>query len=236
MENKKSYALIGTGAVVLLGGVAAFAGPSIYSSVMEGQSAAAPTISMTAPASTDAAQSDQPVLAGSWQVSDGSEAGYRVNEVLNGQDVTVTGRTSDVSGSFTVNAEGTVLEQADFTVNLSTVATDSDRRDNYFKNTTIDTATYPEATLTLSSPVELGTPLASGEVRSVDVTGELTLKGVTKTVTFPVEVAGDGTQAQLAASLPISFADYGIEAPSLGFVSVEDQGTIEVQLVASQQA
>lgn len=216
----------------MLGSAALLVGPGIYSSMMEGESAATPTISMSATSQASNNQATQPVLAGTWQVSEGSEAGYRVNEVLSGEDITVTGRTSDVTGTFTVNADGTVLEQADFTVNLSTVATDSDRRDNYFKNTTIDTAKNPEAQLRVTEPVNLGTAPAAGETRTVEVTGELTLKGSTQQVTFPVDVAGDGSQVQIAAAVPITFADYGIQAPSLGFVSVEDHGSIEVQLVA----
>ncbi|MDO4898606.1 MAG: YceI family protein [Rothia sp. (in: high G+C Gram-positive bacteria)] len=241
MESKKRYALIGTGAVVLLSGTAAIVGPGIYANMQEANNAAAPSITMSAPASsqaTDATSADasKPVLAGSWQVADGSEAGYRVNEVLNGQDVTVTGRTSDVTGNFTVSEHGTTLETATFTVDLSTVATDSDRRDKYFKNTTIDTNTYPTAELTITEPVNLGEAAKSGETKTVEVTGQLTIKGQTQTVTFPLDVAGNGEQVQIAASLPISFADYGIEAPSLGFVSVEDKGSIEVQLTATPAA
>lgn len=234
MENKKRFAVIGTGAVAVLGGAALLVGPGIYSSMMEGESAAAPTISMSAAPQASSNQTTQPVLAGTWQVSQGSEAGYRVNEVLSGENVTVTGRTSDVTGTFTVNSDGITLEQANFTVDLSTVATDSDRRDNYFKNTTIDTANNPEATLSITEPVDLGEAPAAGETRTVEVTGELTLKGITQNVTFSVDVAGDGNQVQIAAAVPITFADYGIEAPSLGFVSVEDHGSIEVQLVATK--
>lgn len=236
MENKKRFAIIGTGALVVLGGTALLTGPSIYSSMMEKESASAPTISMSAAPQASNTETSQPALAGTWQVGKGSEAGYRVNEVLSGENVTVTGRTSDVTGTFTVNTDGNTLEQADFTVDLSTVATDSDRRDNYFKNTTIDTAKNPTAQLRITKPVDLGKAPTAGETRTVEVTGDLTLKGITQSVTFTVDVAGDGNQVQIATAVPITFADYGIEAPSLGFVSVEDHGSIEVQLVATKSS
>lgn len=236
MENKSRLAIIGAGALIVLGG-AAIAGPSLYASYSEDQVADAPSISMSARsnaaegAATESA-TNSAVLAGSWQVSDGSEAGYRVAEVLNGQDVIVTGRTSNVEGAFTVSDDGSTLENAQFTVDVASITTDSDRRDSYFTSTTIDTANYPTAELSVSEPVDLGTPVA-GETVTVDVNGELTLAGVTQPVTFTVEVASDGSQVQVASSIPITLSDYGIEAPSLGFVSVEESGAIEVQLVAT---
>lgn len=235
MENKSRLALWGAGALVVLGG-AAFIGPSIYASQAEESVAEAPSITMSAPATSESstvgtAENAQPHLAGTWQVSEGSQAGYRVDEVLNGENITVTGRTSDVTGTIKVNDEGTTLESASFTVDVTTIATDSERRDNYFRENTVKADQNPTATLNITQPVELGTP-AAGETITVDVTGELTLAGVTQTVTFPVQVAGDGSQLQIAASVPLTFADYGIEAPSLGFVSVEETGAIEVQLTA----
>ncbi|MDO4822233.1 MAG: YceI family protein [Rothia sp. (in: high G+C Gram-positive bacteria)] len=235
MENKSRIALWGAGALVVLGG-AAFIGPSIYASQSEESVAEAPSITMSAPAASESptagtADNTQAHLAGTWQVSEGSQAGYRVDEVLNGENITVTGRTSDVTGTIKVNDKGTTLESASFTVDVTTIATDSERRDNYFRENTVKADQNPTATLNITQPVELGTP-AAGETITVDVTGELTLAGVTQTVTFPVQVAGDGSQLQIAASVPLTFADYGIEAPSLGFVSVEETGAIEVQLTA----
>lgn len=232
MENKSRLLLISSTALIL--GGAAFVGPSIYASYSEGQAADAPSISLS-PSSTSSSgtASDQPVLAGSWTLSEGSEAGYRVAEVLNGQDVIVTGRTTEVTGNFTVSQDGSTLESAQFTVDLASVSTDSERRDNYFSSTTIDTATYPTAELLISQPVSLG-QVEAGATSSVEVQGELTLAGVTQPVTFTVDVAGDGQQVQIASSIPITFADFGIEAPSLGFVAVEESGAIEVQLSATR--
>ena len=47
-------------------------------------------------------------------------AGYRVAEVLNGTDVTVTGRTDEVSGTLT--AGGQTVTQASFTVDVASIA------------------------------------------------------------------------------------------------------------------
>lgn len=83
----------------------------------------------------------------------------------------------------------------------------------------------------LTEPVELTVPTA-GQAAQVEIAGELTLAGVTQPVTFTAEIAASATEAQIAASIPITFSDFGIEAPSLGFVAVEESGAIEVQLKA----
>jgi hypothetical protein len=42
------------------------------------------------------------------------------------------------------------------------------------------------------------------------------------------------TGGQVSGSIPITFEDYGVEAPSLGFVEVEDQGFVEFLLNVEQ--
>jgi hypothetical protein len=35
---------------------------------------------------------------------------------------------------------------------------------------------------------------------------------------------------QIVGSIPITFQDFGVQAPSLGFVTVEDHGSVEFSL------
>jgi polyisoprenoid-binding protein YceI len=64
------------------------------------------------------------------------------------------------------------------------------------------------------------------------VTGNLTLHGVTRAVTVPVEGRWDGETVQVVGQIPIEFADYDITPPSVGgFVTVADKGAMELQLV-----
>ena len=55
-------------------------------------------------------------IDGTWHVADGSQAGYRVKEVLFGQSTTAVGRTSSVTGQATIN--GTQVTAADFSVDI----------------------------------------------------------------------------------------------------------------------
>ncbi|RXZ71725.1 YceI family protein [Agromyces albus] len=215
--------------VVVLGTTAAVAGPIVYRDLIVGPAEAAPSV--TAAPSTDASV-DASELSGSWTVGEGSFAGYRVDEVLNGTDVTVTGRTEQVTGNLTV--DDLTLTDAEFTVDVASIATDSDNRDAYFRDTALRVAEFPTATFALTGPITAEAPPVAGEVQQLTATGELTIAGVTNPVTVDLEAVFDGSGGQVAGSIPIAFADYGVEAPNLGFVSVEPDGFVEFSLVIQQ--
>lgn len=235
---KKSHKiLIGVGAGVLaLGAVGALAGPAIYRDFIAPPAAELPSVGEpNAGSENDAGNAlDPAALAGEWAVSGGSEAGYRVDEVLNGTDVTVTGRTSEVTGTFTIGGDGLTLEAANLTVDVASIQTDSAQRDAFFRDQALRTGEFPDATFVLTAPVTLTEAPKSGATVQASATGDLTIAGTTRSVTLDVEVASDGKTAQLAGSIPITFADYGVTAPSLGFVSVEPEGFVEFQLVAAR--
>lgn len=238
--KKSQKILIGVGVgVLVLGGTAAIAGPVIYRDFIAPPAAEAPSLSadedvMDPSTETATGELNPADLVGSWAVADNSEAGYRVDEVLNGTDVTVTGRTDNVEGTFTIGDTGLTLEAAELTVDVASITTDSDQRDAYFRDQALRASENPTATFTLTDPVTLESAPGSGDVVQAEATGELTIAGVTQTVTASVEVQSDGTTAAIAGSIPITFADFGVEAPSLGFVSVEPTGFVEFQLTADR--
>ncbi len=226
--KKKTGIVLGVAAVVVvgLGVTAAVAGPAFYRDVIVGEPEAAPTVSVT-PGATTIDTSD---LSGAWTVGDGSTAGYRVDEVLNGTDVTVVGTTDQVTGTVTV--EGDSVTAATIDVDVASIATDSGNRDGYFRDDAMEASTYPTATFVLTQPIDAGVP-ADGDVETVEATGDLTMHGVTQGVTVSLQAALSGDGVQISGSVPVTFSDYGVEAPSFGFVQVEDSGTVEFLVSAT---
>ena len=215
--------------VVLLGGTAAIAGPIVYRDLIVGEAEAAPTVTAAPSPTAGTSTIDPAELSGTWAVSDGSYAGYRVDEVLNNTDVTVVGRTEEVTGTLTV--EDLTLTAADLTVDVASITTDSSSRDAYFRDNALRVSEHPEATFTLTGPVTaVATPVV-GEVQTLTATGDLTIAGVTRSVTVELEAVLNDGSGQVAGSIPITFADFGVEAPNLGFVSVEPDGFVEFSLV-----
>jgi polyisoprenoid-binding protein YceI len=228
--KKKSKVLIGIGAgVVLLGGAGLAFGPGLYANYAASVVDAAPSLDRVDPGAQTAVDLDN--LSGTWSVVDGSYAGYRVDEVLQGNDITVTGRTEEVTGSLT--ADGLTLTQATVTVDVGSIATTEPPRDIYFRDVALEVAEFPEATFTLTEPVTAEEPVA-GEPQTFEATGELTLHGVTQQVTAEMEAVLTADGGQVSGSIPITFEDYGVEAPSLGFVEVEDEGFVEFLLNVEQ--
>jgi polyisoprenoid-binding protein YceI len=171
--------------------------------------------SATAPASFD----------GTWVAAGGSQAGYRVKEVLFGQSTEAVGRTSNVDGALTLS--GTTVESAAISIDLASVASDESRRDGQFRGRIMNVSQYPTATFTLKSPIDLGTLPADGATVTVPATGELTLHGTKKTVTVDVTAKRSGGTISVSGTIPVVFADYGIPNPSFGPASVQDHGEIE---------
>jgi len=215
--SRRAWILITVPVVLLLGLVL---GPLVYAALRDD----------AAPAATVQAQPENAELVadtdGVWTVGDGSTAGYRVDEVLNGADVTVAGTTDRVTGSVEIDAGA--LTSAEVTVDVASITTDSGRRDAYFRQNIMDVATHPTATFTVGEPVEL--PELTGTPVTVPVAGELTVTGRTRSVQVDLSAVRTPEGVDVSGSIPVAFADFGIEPPNLGFVSVEDRGSIEFLL------
>ena len=222
MPSRRTWIIAGSVAGVLV--VGAVAGPLVYAALEDD----------AAPAATVQEQDADTVLStdtdGTWSISDGSSAGYRVDEVLNGADVTVAGTTDQVTGSIVIS--GGDLESAEIDVDMASVATDSDRRDSYFRDNVIDVGANPTSTFVVTEAVDL--PELTGTPVTVPVTGELTVHGVTQAVTVDLSVVRTADGVQASGSIPVTFSDYDVTAPDLGFVSVEDSGSVEFFLVLAQ--
>jgi polyisoprenoid-binding protein YceI len=157
-----------------------------------------------------------------------SSVGYRVVEVLFGQDTEGVGRTSAITGGLTL--EGAQVTTAQFEVDMTTVTSDESRRDNQFRGRIMDTENFPTATFVLTTPIDLGTVPADGAAVTATATGDLTLKGTTNSVTFDVQAQQSGDTMQIVGSTDIVFADYGIEDPSTSGISTQDHGLLEFDL------
>lgn len=167
-----------------------------------------------------------------WRIAGGSQLGYRVVEVLFGQDTEGVGRTSNVTGSLTL--EGAVVSAATFTVDMSSLASDDDRRDRKFSGQIMNIAQFPTSTFTLTNPIDLGTIPDEGKEISARATGDLTLHGVTRSVAFNVTAQRTGETIGVSGSIDVKFADYDIANPSNGVVTTQDHGLIEFALVFAQ--
>ncbi|MCD0449030.1 YceI family protein [Actinocorallia sp. API 0066] len=222
--KKWTWWIVGVVGVLFLGFVVA---PFVYTRFIEGDAPERLTVGTASP-SAQAAGEAVPA-DGAWKVSAGSQAGYRVKEVLFGQDVEAVGRTGEVSGDLTI--AGSSVTEGSFTVQMAGVTTDQDRRDNQFRTRIMDVASHPTSTFRLTSPIELGSVPVVGAQSEAKATGQLTLKGQTRDVTFPVQASRTGADTfEVSGQIPVTFTDYGINNPSLPGIEVEPTGHVEFLL------
>jgi len=219
----KRWLLAGVVAVVLLG----VGGPFVYIHFIEGP--APPRFSLSNPKSSSKATTGAVPIVGTWKISSGSQAGYRIGEVLFGQTNTAVGRTTAVTGQMSISAANTV-DTASVTVDLTKVSSDQSQRDDQFQHRIMDTSQFPTTTFTLSSPVTLGKLPAAGTTVTAKGAGTLTLHGTTHTVEAALSARETGRTIQVSGSIPITFADWNISNPSGGPASTNDHGIIEFLL------
>jgi len=183
-------------------------------------------------ATTGAGGSD---LVGTWRVASGSEAGYRVREKLARLPAQsdAVGRSPAVTGAVKVDGAGAGLAATDatFEVDLTQLVSDERQRDNRIRTDGLQTNQFPKATFVSAKAVSLPAETASGQAVKASAEGDLTLHGVTKRVTIPLDVRVTGGKGELAGSLEFPMSDYNISPPNIGgFVTVEPNATLEFRL------
>jgi len=225
--------LLAAGAAVV---VLAIGGTFVYIHFIEGPAPAplslgSDTASPSAAQASPAGQAGTTTasLGGTWQVAAGSRAGYRVKEVLLGQNNIAVGRTSHVTGSLVV--KGSTVTAASFRVPMATIHSDQSQRDAQFDGRIMDVASYPVGSFTLTRPIALAPVPAAGTIKTYTATGKLTLHGHTREISFGLRAKLTGGKIEISGSVPVRFADYGIGNPSFGsFVTTENHGVLEFLL------
>lgn len=169
--------------------------------------------------------------SGSFEDFTSTFAGYRIEEELAGIGAnTAVGRTPEVGG--TLRIEATTITEVSIEIDLTTLTSDEDRRDDALQTRGLETGTFPTATFELTQPIEVAETPAEGEVIEIDAIGELTLHGVTREVAIPVQGRWTDDRIEVVSSFEIALADYDIERPT-GFsvLSIGDTGTVELNLL-----
>ncbi len=194
--------------------------PSVTTTTAAGEPAettttVAKTVTTVATSATD----------GEWAVVAESIVGYRVKETIVGQKTEGVGRTAAVTGSLMISDQKVL--NAEFTVDMTSLKSDSTRRDRQVNTRILDTATYPTATFVLKKPITLTPEALAGSDFSVDTTGTLTLRGVTKDIDLTLIARLVDGVIEVNGSIQIVFTDWSIPDPSISGIIVVDRGLLE---------
>jgi polyisoprenoid-binding protein YceI len=172
-------------------------------------------------------------------VSAESEARFIIDEVLNDAPKTVIGTTNQVAGELAIDTSDPTKSQVGIIqVNARTLSTDSEFRNRAIKNQILQTDQYEFITFTPKQIVGLPANTAVGQSYTFQIVGDLTIRDITKQVTFEV-TATPATESRLegSAQTTIRYVDYGISIPQVRQVaSVADQVRLEIDFVATPKA
>jgi len=136
-----------------------------------------------------------------------SEANFSVRHLVS----KVSGKFDDFSGSITTDGKSAETSSVEFTIKTASVDTGNADRDKHLQTADFfDAAKNPEITFKSTSIK----PTAKKNV--YDVTGDFTMRGVTKRITLPVEFNGfakdpwGNQRAGFSATTTVNRKDYGI--------------------------
>jgi polyisoprenoid-binding protein YceI len=228
-------------------GLMLLGGGGVYAYFFSGLRSTPPPLSLATPTASAGATASASASAaagkGIWSIASGSLVGYRVNEQFVGQSSShqAVARTSDVTGNVVITQSGTTYEMTSTTItvqlaNLASVDSvagyNVTNRDRIVQQS-LDVRSFPTATFT-SQSVALPAGADSGQAVTVSVPGQLTVRGVTKTVTATIQLRVTGNTAQIAGTIATNMTDFGVSPPTIGFTTVQSAVTIEFSLNLAQ--
>ena len=177
------------------------------------------------------AQSASPATTRFEVAASGNEARYKVREQLAGVDFPndAIGVTPAVSGQVVIDDTGAVVaDQSIITIDLRPLKSDKDRRDGYVQRRLLNTEEFPEATLRVTGINGTPSPLPTSGSFNFSLTGDLTLRGVTRPTTWAVTATATPTGYTGSATTSFTFADFEMTKPRVAVVlSVEDTIALE---------
>ena len=169
--------------------------------------------------------------AGTWHIDAvHSNVGFTVRHMMVSK---VRGKFGDVEGTI-VTAEDPTKSTATATIKLDSIDTGNEQRDGHLRSADFF-KTDENKVMTFTSTAVTG----SGE--DFEVTGDLTLNGVTKTITFALELEGfgpdafGGTRAGFTGTGSLNRQDFGISFNGViegGGVVVSDKVDLVLEIEA----
>lgn len=196
------------------------------------------TPAATGPSAVQETQSPTPTPAAKGTrytaAASGSTASYAVRETFLGRNLNVTavGTTAGVKGEIIL--DGGVIQPSTVQVELGTLKSDEDRRDNQVRKA-LDTTTHPYATFQITG-AEGNPVLKDGQETALKLQGNMTIKGTTKPLTFDTKATLKGDTLTLTADSTFAMTTFGVNPPNMaGFVAVVDEVKLTVNFTGKRQ-
>lgn len=228
-------AVITFGVIGIIVGIIFAIGPLVRTYMSDEGLVTASVNSGGEPATTD--------VDGLWDIIPGegknqTQAGYTFHEFLPGQSKSTSGRADNkneenITGN--IRVAGEMLTEAQVNVRVDGISSDQEKRDINVRREIFETDKYPEASFTLTKPVDISDIPDDGTPGEATVTGDVEIHGKRKTITSPFTVLRTGDKVVLSANIPINRLDFGVKTPQFVAAQVDEEGTLDVMLVLAKR-
>lgn len=193
------------------------------------------TIAVTATATVSPTRSENTIIYKI--VPQESVAFYEVGETFfnqNNRFATAIGTTRHISGEIRANLSNPPASTiGPIEIDVSQLVSDSSRRDNYIRRNALESLRFPVVIFTPSLIEGLPESYVEGQDYTFRVTGDLTVREVTKTVAFDVTARLEGDKLTGTATGTVLMSDFGIGPISLvGMLQTEDLVKLTLEFVA----
>ncbi len=161
---------------------------------------------------------------------------YAVDEVLLGNKQVTRGTTNTVDGQFQLGLKDgkPYIVMSKLQVDLRTLTSDNAMRDQAIRMQWLQSNTYPYAVFVAKEVQGLPADAVQGQPYTFKVSGDMTIRNITKPVTFDITVTLNGTTLTGEGTTQIYMKDFGFNPPEiLGRFTVSDPATITIKGVAN---
>ena len=167
-----------------------------------------------------------------------SQASYEVGETFindNNRFAVAVGVTDQLDGRVFLDPSNPLAAWvAPVTIDISTLASDSNRRDDKIRTDFLQSAQYPIATFVPTQIDGLPESYTPGEALELQIHGDLTIREVSQPVTFQAVIQGEEGNLRGEATATILMSDFGFGPISiLGILETEDEVKLGFDFVAS---
>lgn len=166
-------------------------------------------------------------LNGDWSITPESKVYFTVK--TSKEQVNFEGNS--VTGNWVLNTTDPAKMVADAVVGITALQSGNSQRDGHVKGAQyLNAQTFPEAKFSLKSINNFPKEWKEGEKVSFDMTGTLTIKDITKDVTFKTDAAYNQGVINLGGTTVVKFDDFGMKNPHTVVLDTENNVTITLSL------